>query len=53
MPETPLFHMRLPLYLRREIDQLRKHRTVTGWILEAIQEKLQRESRETKNDESP
>lgn len=38
--------MRLPLYLRKAIDQTRKTRTVTGWIIEAIQEKLQRESRQ-------
>ena len=43
--ETPLFHMRLPLYLREVIDKFRGDRTKTGWILEAIQEKAARESR--------
>ena len=43
MPETKLFHMRLPQYLRDHIDKLRGKRSVTGWIIEAINNKILKE----------
>lgn len=44
MPETPLFKMRLPLYLREAIEKQKGKKTYTAWIIEAIEAKLKKES---------
>ncbi len=43
---TPIYQLRLPPYLRATIEQLRKDRTVARWIIEAIQAKAEKESKD-------
>lgn len=44
MPETPLFRMRLPLYLREAVEKHKGEKTFTAWIIEAIEAKLKKEA---------
>lgn len=42
MPETPIFKIRLPLYLREAIEKHKGEKTFTSWILDAIEAKLKK-----------
>lgn len=44
MSETPIFRMRLPLYLREAIKKRKGGQSFTAWIIEAIEAKLKKEA---------
>ncbi len=45
MTPTPIFHFRLPPYLKEIITSVKGSRTATAFIIEAIQEKIKKEKR--------